>query len=148
MSTTLFQILFYSVRCFFPRLWHLDVDTVLAQAMHETGNFTSDIFKENKNLFGMKLAKVRPTLAIGENRNHAVFPNYFAAMRDYFMWAEYFKLFDTAAYRKFLTTTYATDKQYILKLDAKIKSLRSSGELIDPSKFGFLLVGFFLSCIN
>jgi len=44
---------------------------ITAQAGFETGNFTSVIFKENNNLFGMKLPKVRKTTAIGENRGHA-----------------------------------------------------------------------------
>ena len=40
---------------------------ITAQAAHETGNFTSKIFKENNNLFGMKKPAVRKTYAIGEN---------------------------------------------------------------------------------
>ncbi len=46
---------------------------LVAQAAHETANFTSKIFKLNNNLFGMKLPKVRLTTAIGEKYGHAVF---------------------------------------------------------------------------
>ena len=36
---------------------------VYAQAMLESGNFTSKIFRENNNMFGMKQARVRINLA-------------------------------------------------------------------------------------
>src|SRR5690554_3322128 len=48
------------------RLEHPDI--VFAQAILETGNFKSEIFKENKNLFGLKMPWNRPTLAIGVKR--------------------------------------------------------------------------------
>jgi len=48
---------------------------LVAQAAHETSNFTSRIYIENHNLFGMKLAKKRKTLAIGERYGHAIFRN-------------------------------------------------------------------------
>jgi len=48
---------------------------LVAQAAHETSNFTSRIFIENHNLFGMKLAKIRKTAAIGQRYGHAIFRN-------------------------------------------------------------------------
>lgn len=36
-----------------------------AQAAHETGNFTSNIYKEANNLFGMKVPAVRPSARSG-----------------------------------------------------------------------------------
>jgi len=56
---------------------------VFAQAAFETGNFTSDIFKENNNLFGMKLPRVRQTLATGENRGHATFKSIADSIEDF-----------------------------------------------------------------
>jgi flagellum-specific peptidoglycan hydrolase FlgJ len=56
---------------------------VFAQAAFETGNFTSDIFKENNNLFGMKLPRVRQTLATGENRGHATFNSITDSIKDF-----------------------------------------------------------------
>jgi len=35
-----------------------------AQAIHETGNFTSRLFKENNNVFGMKIPSIRKTLNV------------------------------------------------------------------------------------
>lgn len=46
---------------------------LVAQAAHETSNFTSKIFRENNNLFGMKFPKVRKTTAIGERYGHAIY---------------------------------------------------------------------------
>ena len=43
----------------------------LAQAKLETGNYTSKIFRESNNLFGMKEAKSRITTAKGTQFNHA-----------------------------------------------------------------------------
>ena len=37
---------------------------IVAQAIHETGNFTSELFEKGNNAFGMKLPRRRPTLAI------------------------------------------------------------------------------------
>lgn len=56
---------------------------VFAQAAFETGNFTSDIFKENNNLFGMKLPTIRATLATGTNRNHATFKTVSDSITDF-----------------------------------------------------------------
>jgi len=56
---------------------------VMAQAMQETGNFTSAIFKENHNLFGMKQPTVRNTLAEGTSRGHAKYNNWQDSLTDY-----------------------------------------------------------------
>ena len=56
---------------------------ITAQAAYETGNFTSDIFKENNNCFGMKLPAIRQTTAIGENRSHAVYNSIEDSVKDF-----------------------------------------------------------------
>ena len=64
---------------------------VFAQAVHETGYFRSDIFINNRNLFGMKLARVRPTTAIGERSGHAVYNSIDDSIRDFELWLIYNK---------------------------------------------------------
>ena len=59
---------------------------VYAQAIEETGFFTSMIFRENNNLFGMKRPMVRQTTAIGSNRGHATYSNWISSVKDYAMW--------------------------------------------------------------
>lgn len=61
---------------------------IVAQAGFETGNFTSAIFLENKNLFGMKLPKIRKTTAIGEARGHAVYKSYEDSIKDYWLYSK------------------------------------------------------------
>jgi len=61
---------------------------IVAQAGFETGNFTSAIFLENKNLFGMKLPKIRKTTAIGEARGHAVYKSWEDSIKDYWLYSK------------------------------------------------------------
>jgi len=59
---------------------------IVAQAAHETNNFSSRIFRENNNLFGMKLAVIRPTLATGQNRGHATFKSVSDSINDFMLY--------------------------------------------------------------
>lgn len=80
---------FYIARLFYPRYWYLPYNVLKSQAILETGNFTSNIYKENNNYFGMKLPRIRKTHADGENRGHATFPLKIDSITDYFLWLEY-----------------------------------------------------------
>jgi hypothetical protein len=63
-------------------------DVALAQATLESGHFSSPIFKENNNLFGMKLPQIRKTTAIGKNRGHAKYNNWQDSVMDYKLWQD------------------------------------------------------------
>jgi uncharacterized FlgJ-related protein len=93
-------------------------DVVLAQAKIETGNFTSRIFIENNNMFGMKLPERRRTTAIGENRNHAEYTDWIQSIKDYKIWQD--KMIHRAptkrSYLSYLKRNYAEDKNYINKI--------------------------------
>jgi len=56
---------------------------IIAQAAFETGNFTSNIYKKNNNLFGMKLPEKRVTTATGEKYGHAIYDTVFSSIQDY-----------------------------------------------------------------
>jgi uncharacterized FlgJ-related protein len=90
-------------------------DIVMAQARIETAHFTSKIFKENHNLFGMKLPKQRSTTAIGEQYNHAEYTSWRQSVIDYKLWQDRVltKVKSKRAYLKYLNKYYATDKQYV-----------------------------------
>lgn len=63
-----------------------NIDTakyITAQAAHETGNFSSKIFRENNNLFGMKLPVKRKTTATGEKYGHATYENIADSVKDF-----------------------------------------------------------------
>lgn len=93
-------------------------DIALAQARLETGHFTSKIFRENKNMFGMKLPRIRRTTAIGEQNNHAKYTTWIESLVDYKLWqSEVLKKANTKRkYLKYLSENYAQDKDYIHKL--------------------------------
>jgi len=93
-------------------------DVVLAQAKIETGNFTSKIFRENHNMFGMKLPERRQTTAVGENRNHAKYTDWIQSVRDYKLWQDQMihRAPTKRAYLAYLKRNYAEDKNYIKKI--------------------------------
>lgn len=105
-----------------------------AQAKHETANFTSVNYKENKNFFGIKLAKKRPTTAIGEDKKgikYAIYKNYTDSIIDAFLRVGQNKKYnkikssyidDKNEFFSYLQNTgYAEDKDYINLLNKYLK---------------------------
>lgn len=97
---------------------------VLAQAKLETGNFTSKIFKENNNLFGMREAKQRITTAQGTENNHAYYHSWQESVLDYaFYQCRYLSSISTEAqYFNYLKQSYAEDTSYVNRLQTIIDS--------------------------
>lgn len=97
-------------------------DVVFAQAVIETGNFTSSLFRNANNLFGMKLPKKRETLAIGEKRGFAVFENWTHSVNDYLLWQEYAlrnkDIKTKKEYLAYLNRYYAENETYVLTLNS------------------------------
>lgn len=90
---------------------------VLAQAKVETGHFTSRIFQENNNLFGMKMAWKRPTTAIGVFNGHAVYKNWRESLLDYALYTAYYvQKKDEDELYSHLGKYYAEDPKYSLKV--------------------------------
>lgn len=90
---------------------------VHAQAILESGNFTSKLFKENHNHFGMKLAKVRPTTAIGVRNGYALYKSWQDCNIDYALWqASYARNLSEEDYYILLQRNYAEDSSYATKL--------------------------------
>lgn len=89
---------------------------IYGQALHETGNLKSTIFKENKNLFGCKMPRVRKTYGQGTKRGHAYYKSHWDSIRDYFERQKYFKV-DSSNDEAFIETTftsgYAEDRAYV-----------------------------------
>jgi len=97
---------------------------VYAQAKLETGNFSSKIFKENNNLFGMREANVRPTTNKGTENNHAYFDSWYDSVLDYaFYQASYLSDIKTESeYFQYLGQNYAEDPNYIQVLQKVINA--------------------------
>lgn len=82
---------------------------VMAQSIIETGNFSSRIFKENHNLFGMKKATIRINTALGTQYGHAYYDNWRESVYDYaFYQCRYLSdIRSEKDYYNYLSSTYA-----------------------------------------
>jgi len=91
---------------------------VLAQAQIESGNYKSQIFRENNNLFGMKVATKRPTTNKGQENNHAFYNNWRESVIDYaFYSAQYLSdIKSEKEYLEYLRQNYAQDSNYVKKI--------------------------------
>jgi len=91
---------------------------VYAQAVLETANFNSKIFKENNNLFGMKYAIYRPKTSKGIRRGHSYYNNWQESVIDYALFqAAYLNHLRTEKeYLNYLDMRYAEDPNYIQKI--------------------------------
>lgn len=102
-------------------------DVVLLQSRLETGNYTSDIFRNGNNLFGMRYPGLRPTVATGIYKEHAQYAHWSDSVIDYALWQEWYLSLgyrieggdDSNFYLVFLKCIpYAEDPRYISKLVA------------------------------
>lgn len=88
---------------------------VLAQSKLETGNYSSKIFKENHNLFGMKEARVRIHTSKGTQFNHAYYSHWRESVYDYaFYQCHYLSTLHTEdEYYTYLSKSYAEATNYV-----------------------------------
>lgn len=96
-----------------------NIEIVIKQARLETGNYTSDLFKNGNNLFGMKYPRRRITTAIGKYKGHAKYDHWIDSVKDYKLFQDWYlsKGFTFDNYYAFLNKIgYAVDKRYITKL--------------------------------
>lgn len=97
-------------------------EVVYCQALLETGRFSSRIFRENYNLFGMKHPKTRPTTSTGSKYRHAAYSGFIYSILDYKHWQAFVlrnrvKPKDNHEYIQFLKLVrYAEDPNYGKKL--------------------------------
>lgn len=91
---------------------------VLAQAKLETGNFSSKMFNENNNLFGMKQARSRINLAEGTQYGHAFYETWLESVYDYAFYSSTYlsKIKSERDYFTYLSQSYAEDPNYIPRL--------------------------------
>ena len=90
----------------------------MAQSMIETGQWKSEVFLENNNLFGMREAKSRITTSIGTNLNHAEYNSWRESVYDYaFYQSRYLGSIKTESeYYQYLAASYAEDPGYVKKV--------------------------------
>lgn len=103
---------------------------VLAQAKLESSNFTSKIFKQNHNMFGMRKAHQRITTAQSEKDTYAFYESWTDCVYDYCMYQSSVmcSITNESEYFAKLGERYAEDPMYVSKLkniiqNEKLKSL-------------------------
>ena len=91
------------------------IDVMVAQARIESGHYTSKIFIEGKNLFGMRLPQRRETTAIGKHRNHAKYESWVKSVDDYKIWQTGVldKVNSKKQYLAYIGKNYAEDPKYL-----------------------------------
>jgi flagellum-specific peptidoglycan hydrolase FlgJ len=91
---------------------------VLAQAKLESGNFTSKIFKQNNNMFGMRKARRRITSSQSEKNTYAYYRDWVDCVYDYAMYQSNVMCDVTSENQYFdkLSARYAEDSTYVSKL--------------------------------
>ena len=99
---------------------------ILAQSKLETGNFTSRLALDEKNLFGMGVPSKRKSLRIGQylapnGERFSVYRNWSDSVNDYLLYLEEFN-FPTnlnsckSFAEKLKSQGYATDRDYVSKI--------------------------------
>lgn len=110
-----FADLLYAINVKYPHI-------VMAQAIIESGNFTSSIFRNNNNMFGMRLPRSRSTTAIGEKNGFACYTTWKDCVYDYALYqSQAMRTCSTEEeYYKALEERYAQDTAYVPALKATI----------------------------
>jgi hypothetical protein len=100
-------------------------DIVYAQAVLETGQFSSKVFKENHNLFGMKCARSRPFTHLGSSRGHALYMDWKMSVIDYALYqSSYLRDLRTKEqYYAYIGSHYAEDSGYLVKVKKIVEKL-------------------------
>ncbi len=91
-------------------------EIVLAQAILESGNFRSKIFRDNNNMFGMRLPERRETVAVGKHKGYAVYESWEDSIKDYSLYQQSIlrgKILSRDEYLNFLGRRYAEHPEYV-----------------------------------
>ena len=72
---------------------HTNAGFLVAQALHESGRFSSDLWKRSFNCFGMRKANVRKQSIKGQTTNlYVTYYNVVQAVYDRYLWDKYNKI--------------------------------------------------------
>ena len=97
---------------------------VFSQMLLESGNFKSDLAKNNDNFFGMKYPRQRATVAQGMDKGYAYYRSWSYSVLDYAIWQRrYASGLTEEEYLEMLSEKYAEDKAYVRKVKSIADSL-------------------------
>lgn len=97
-------------------------EIVYAQAYLESGRFSSNLFKTNNNLFGMKVPRKRIYLSECDTCSYSKFEDtklaaWQMSVLDYALWQSKYGNYQTEEeYLNYLGSVYAEDKSYVKRL--------------------------------
>ena len=98
---------------------------VFAQMRLESGNFKSDLAKNNDNFFGMKYPRQRATVSQGVDRGYAYYRSWSYSVLDYAIWQRrYASGLTEEEYLEMLSEKYAEDKAYVRKVKSIADSIK------------------------
>lgn len=100
-------------------------DVVFAQAMIESGELTSKLFKTANNMFGMRFPSVRETTAQGKTSSgYSRYEDWNFGVYDYFLWQDHMlrnrNEITKSQYLSLLGRVYAQDPNYVSKVKKKV----------------------------
>lgn len=100
-------------------------DIVFAQAMIESGELTSKLFKTANNMFGMRFPSVRETTAQGKTKGgYSTYEDWNFGVYDYFLWQDHMlrkrSEITKSQYLSLLGRVYAEDPNYVSKVKKKV----------------------------
>ena len=93
-----------------------------SQILLETGNYSSQVFKLNNNLVGMRPTYSRMNTQNGEAMGFAVYDNWKESLRDYSLWiALYGNNLTDDQYLELLDKVWASNQNYRINLEKLLK---------------------------
>lgn len=118
-----------SVIAFMKKLNIKHLEFTYAQSQLESGNFSSPIFIENHNLFGLKRSYQRPTPTKKVNRNHAKYDNWKESVIDFaiFQARVLAKTKGKEEYMVYIKKFYSEDDKYLEKVNNIVEENRKCG---------------------
>lgn len=94
-------------------------DIVFAQAILESAHFQSKLFKENRNIFGMRVPSKRQSSSVGSKNGYSLYVSWRDSVVDYYYYQEMVlskKKMTREQYFQFLDKNYAEAGSYSKKL--------------------------------
>lgn len=92
-------------------------EIAFAQAVLESGHFKSTVFKQNNNLFGMRLPRKRESVAKGTSMGYATYASWQASVMDYKLYQDYVcekrKIDSKDEYMGYIKRSYSQSSGYI-----------------------------------
>lgn len=97
-------------------------EIVLTQAKLESANYSSKLYRNKNNLFGMKVAKSRTTTGIGKH-GYQKYECWKDSVRDYIIFQKKLKYLNKEQYLLYLSRHYSKDANYKYKIKSLMKTI-------------------------